>query len=143
MGPRWLIDRNTEMSLLASVSQRWWGGSSFNYDFGARLEVEHRVYAGLRLTGRALWSDRTYQQQKFLEGPLMVFSLGASYVPFPIVSGQPAGGVSAAGGHFSPLEQCRVLDARGDGPWRCRGALPLASAASSGGRITRASGRRL
>ena len=84
-GPRWLITRNTELSLLASVSQRWWGGSSFNYDYGARLEVEHRVFAGLRLSGRALWSDRTYQQQKFLEGPLMVFSLGANYVLFPTV----------------------------------------------------------
>ena len=86
VGPRWLIDRNTEMSLLASVSQRWFGQYSFNYDYGARLEVEHRVYAGLRLSGRALWSDRKYQQQKFLEGPLMVFSLGATYVPFPIMS---------------------------------------------------------
>ena len=73
------------MSLLATASQRWFGGSSFNYDYGARLEVEHRVFAGLRLSGRALWSDRKYQQQKFLEGPLMVFSLGATYVPFPIV----------------------------------------------------------
>ena len=86
VGPRWLIDRNTEMSLLATASQRWWGGSSLSYDYGARLEVEHRVFAGLRLSGRALWSDRKYQQQKFLEGPLMVFSLGATYVPFPIMS---------------------------------------------------------
>ncbi len=85
VGPRWLINQNTEMSLLATASQRWWGGSSLNYDFGARLEVLHQVFPGLRLNGRALWSDRTYQQQKFLEGPLMVFSLGANYVPFPIV----------------------------------------------------------
>ena len=85
VGPRWFVSRNTEMSLLASASQRWWGGSSFNYDLGARLEVEHMLQTGLRLSGRALWSDRTYQQQKFLEGPLMVFSLGATYVPFPIV----------------------------------------------------------
>ena len=85
VGPRWLIDRNTEMSLLATTSQRWWGGSSLSYDYGARLEVGHRVFAGLRLNGRALWSDRTYQQQKFLEGPLMVFSLGATYVPLPIM----------------------------------------------------------
>ena len=84
-GPRWLIDRNTEMSLLATASQRWFGDSSFNYDYGARLEVAHRVFAGLRLNGRAAWQDRKYQQQKFLEGPLMVFSLGANYVPFPIV----------------------------------------------------------
>ena len=85
VGPRWLINRNTEMSLLASVSQRWFRQYSFNYDYGVRLEVEHRVFAGLRLSGRALWSDRKYQQQEFLEGPLMVFSLGATYVPFPIV----------------------------------------------------------
>ena len=85
VGPRWLISRDTEMSLLASATQRWWGGSPFSYDVGARLEVEHRVFAGLRLSGRASWQDRTNQQQKFLEGPLMVFSLGASYVLFPTV----------------------------------------------------------
>ena len=85
VGPRWLIDRNTEMSLLASSSQRWWSGSPFNYDIGARLEVLHRVFAGLRLSGRATWSDRTYQQQKFLEGPVTVFSLGANYVLLPTV----------------------------------------------------------
>ena len=85
VGPRWLFSRNTEMSLLATASQRWFGQYSFNYDYGARLEVLHRVYAGLQVNGRALWSDRKYQQQKFLEGPLMVFSLGASYVPFPIM----------------------------------------------------------
>ena len=85
VGPRWLITRDTEMSLLATASQRWWGGSSLNYDYGARLEVEHRVFAGFRLNARAQWSDRKFQQQKFLEGPLMVFSLGARYVLFPTV----------------------------------------------------------
>ena len=84
-GPRWLFSRNTEMSLLATVNQRWWGNSPFNYDFGARLEVEHRVYAGFRLSGRAAWQDRTNQQQKVLEGQLMVFSLSANYVLFPTV----------------------------------------------------------
>ena len=85
VGPRWLLSRNTEMSLLATASQRWFGGSSFNYDYGTRLEVEHRVFAGLRLSGRAAWQDRKYQQQVGLEGPLMVFSLGANYVLFPTV----------------------------------------------------------
>ncbi len=84
-GPRWLISRNTEISLLATANQRWWGGNPFNYDFGTRLEVEHRVYAGFRLSGRAAWQDRKNQQQKFLEGQVMVFSLGARYVLFPTV----------------------------------------------------------
>ncbi len=85
VGPRWLISQNTEMSLLASTSQRWWGGSPFNYDVGARVEVLHRAFAGLLLNGQATWSDRKYQQQKFLEGSLMVFSLGANYVLLPTV----------------------------------------------------------
>ena len=84
-GPRWLINRTTEMSFLATASQRWFGQYSFNYDYGARLEVEHRLLAGLRLSGRALWSDRKYQQNQGLTGQLMVFSLGASYVLFPTV----------------------------------------------------------
>ena len=85
VGPRWLISQNTEMSLLASSSQRWWGGSPFNYDIGARFEVVHRLFAGLLMNGQATWSDRKYQQQKFLEGSLMVVSLGANYVLFPTV----------------------------------------------------------
>ena len=101
------------MSLLATASQRWWGGSSFNYDYGARLEVEHRVFAGLRLSGRALWSDRKYQQQKFLEGPLMVFSLGARYVPFPIMQVNLLVGYQQQEAALHGLEQCRVLDAGG------------------------------
>ncbi len=84
-GPRWLITRNTEMSLLATASQRWWGGNSFNYDFGTRLEVEHRLLPGLWLSGRASWQDRKYQQQRGLEGSLTVVSLGASYVLLPTV----------------------------------------------------------
>ena len=85
VGPRFFVSRTTEMSLLASASQRWWGGSSFNYDLGARLEVLHRPLPGLRLNGQGTWQDRKYQQNRGLEGPLMVFSLGASYVLFPTV----------------------------------------------------------
>ena len=94
VGPRWFINRSTEMSLLATASQRWFGQYSFNYDYGARLEVEHRLFAGLRLSGRALWSDRKYQQQRGLTGPLSVFSLGASYVLFPTVQVNALFGVS-------------------------------------------------
>ena len=133
VGPRWLITRDTEVSLLATASQRWWGGSSLNYDYGARLEVRHRVFAGLRLNARAQWSNRKFQQQTFLEGPLMVFSLDARYVLFPTV------GVNALVGYLQQDAQASGT-APGTGyaeeqTWRCRGALPRASAPSSGGRI--------
>ena len=85
VGPRWLLSRQTELSLLVSASQRWLGGDSFNYDVGVRLEVQRRFFPGLRASGRASWQSRQYQQQQFLEGPLMVFSLGASYVVLPTV----------------------------------------------------------
>ena len=88
--------------------------------------MEHRVFAGLRLSGRATWSDRTYQQNTFLEGPLMVFSLGARYVPFPIMQVNALVGYLEQGAQGAPLEQCRVLDAGGRRTWRCRGALPWA-----------------
>ena len=102
VGPRWLITQDTELSLLATASQRWWGGSILNYDFGARLEVEHRVFAGLRLSGRAMWSDRKFQQQTFLEGPLMVFSLGARYVLFPTVQVNALVGYQQQEAEFDP-----------------------------------------
>ena len=114
VGPRFFVSRNTEMSLLASASQRWWGGSPFNYDVGVRLEVEHRFLPGLLASGRAAWQDRKNQQQKFLEGPLMVFSLGANYVLFPDRAGERAGGLFAAGRAGEALGQCGVLDAGGD-----------------------------
>ena len=40
---------------------------------------------GLRASGRASWQDRKYQQNEGLAGPVMVFSLGGSYVLFPTV----------------------------------------------------------
>ena len=87
-GPRWLINRSTEMSLLATASQRWFGQYSFNYDYGARLEVEHQLFAGLRLSGRALWSDRKYQQNQGLTGPLSVFFPGRVLRALPHRAGQ-------------------------------------------------------
>ena len=142
-GPRWLFSRNTEMSLLATASQRWWGGqSSFNYDYGARLEVEHRVFAGLRLSGRALWSDRKYQQQKFLEGQLMVFSLGVSYVPFPIAQGSTPWSAISSRGRWRIAGTAPGTGRGWARTWRCRGALPWVPAPSSGGRITNPGGSR-
>ena len=115
VGPRWLINRTTEMSLLATASQRWWGGSSLNYDYGARLEVGHRVFAGLRLNGRAaVERPQIPAAEVGLEGPLMVFSLGATYVPLPdSCRSTPWWAIQQQEAKVHRLEQCRVLDAGG------------------------------
>ena len=87
------------MSLLASASQRWFSGSPFNYDVRRAPGSGAPVLPGPaaeRPGGQWQRPDK-FQQQKFLEGPLMVFSLGASYVPLPDRADQRAGGLFAAG----------------------------------------------
>ena len=71
--------------------------------------MEHRVYAGLRLSGRATWSGPDIPAEQFLEGPLMVFSLGANYVLFPTVQ------VNALVGYISSRmpERARHWDSAG------------------------------
>ncbi len=85
IGPRWLVNPTTEISLLATASQSWFGTSAFSSSIGTRLEVWHLFSPLLRVGGRASWQERGYQQNKFLKGPLMVFSLSGDYVLLPTV----------------------------------------------------------
>jgi len=85
VGPRWLITRTTEMSLLATANQNWFGSSTWSNNLGVRLEVEHRLLPSLWTNGRASWQDQPYHRNPGLQGPQMVFSLGASYVLLPTV----------------------------------------------------------
>ena len=69
--------------------------------------MEHRLFPGLRASGRATWLDRKYQLNPGLTGPLMVFSLGASYVLFPTVQ------VNALVGYSLQDSQARNWDSAG------------------------------
>ena len=51
VGPRWLVDRDTELSLLANVHRRWKAGNIDHDDVGARIEVRQRLTP--QVTGRA------------------------------------------------------------------------------------------
>ena len=42
LGPRWLIDRSTELSVLGSARQRWVGTVPDNRELGGRFEVGRR-----------------------------------------------------------------------------------------------------
>ena len=114
VGPRWLISRNTEMSLLATASQRWFGQYSFNYDYGARLEVEHRVLRGPAAERPGL-VERPQIPAAEVPGRAAhgVLPGRVSYVPFPIVGVNALVGYQQQEAVFSPVEQCRVLDAGG------------------------------
>ena len=85
LGPRWLVDRETELSLLASARQRWTGTAPDNRELGARLEVGRRLSQQVTAFLRASWHDRRYRTQTHLDGPVMDASLSGAWVVTPTV----------------------------------------------------------
>ena len=85
VGPRWLIDRDTEASLLASARQRWVGTVKDNHALGGRVEMSHRVSRSVRVNGRASWHGRRYRTQTRLDGPVWNASLSGIWVVTPTV----------------------------------------------------------
>ena len=85
LGPRWLIDQNTEGSLLASARQRWVGTVPDSRDLGARLEVGRRLTPRVTAFANASWHDRRYRTESDRDGPVMDASLRGSWVVTPTV----------------------------------------------------------
>ncbi len=83
LGPRVLLDRDTEASVLATASQRWAGTVKDHHALGTRLEVGHRFNTHLTLSGGASWQGRRYRTQTSLDGPVADLSLGAGWVITP------------------------------------------------------------
>ncbi len=89
-GPRWLMTRNTTVSLVADARQRWLATSPYYLDLGARTEVRHRLNRRVSLTGRASWYDREYRKQDLLDGSVFDFSLNGSWIVTPILQANAA-----------------------------------------------------
>ena len=84
-GPRWLVDRNTEASVLASAQRRW-SASAPDYDaLGGRVEAGHRFSRRVTANARASWHDRRYRTRTFLDGPVADVSLSGAWVVTPTV----------------------------------------------------------
>ncbi|MDE0048782.1 MAG: surface lipoprotein assembly modifier [Rhodospirillales bacterium] len=85
VGPRWLIGRGTEASLLASVRQHWTADEADHRDIGARGELRHRL--SRRATGHVTLSrhERRYEERDHLDGPVTDLSLGAGWVASPTI----------------------------------------------------------
>ena len=84
-GPRWLVDADTEGSLLMSASRRWTAGRPQSHDLGGRLELAHRFAPRLTARGYASWHRRTYRESKYLDGPLLALSASTMWVASPTV----------------------------------------------------------
>ena len=130
LGPRWLADRDTQASLLASARQRWTGTQPDNRAFGARFEVGHRINPRVTVSGRASWHERRYRTQSLLDGPIMDASLRGSWVVTPTVRAE----LSAGYGQERP----ESLSHRNQSRWVGAGVsviLPLGFTVGGGGEL--------
>ena len=84
-GPRWLVDRDTEVSLVGTARRRWTGTGPSHDDLGARFEAGHRLTPRIRVNGQASWYRRDKRTGEFLDGPILDVALGGSWVILPIL----------------------------------------------------------
>ena len=84
-GPRWLVDRSTETSVLASAQRRWSGGAPDHDALGVRLEAARRLTPRVTAQARTSWHDRAYRTQDHLDGPVLDASLSGGWVVTPTV----------------------------------------------------------
>ena len=91
-GPRWLIGRRSEASVLASVQRRWSATAPHHDALGARLEAGHRFTRRVTASARASWHERAYRTETHLDGPTMDVSLGGAWVVTPTVRAEAAAG---------------------------------------------------
>ncbi len=131
-GPRWLVDRNTEVSLLASVRRRWTANVPDHDDFGLRVEAGHRFTRRVTANARTAWHGRGYRARKFLDGPVADLSLGGSWVITPTLRANAATGYGR--------ERPKAERWRHDRRWLRLGvtvALPLGFTVGGGGEVRR------
>ena len=85
IGPRWLVGRVTELSLLATAGKEWLGGDPRTDRHGLRLETVHRPDPRLRLNGSLDWSERDCRSCDWLDGPIYTVSAGSSWALMPVL----------------------------------------------------------
>ena len=83
LGPRRLIGRASEASVLASVRQSWLAGEEDFRDLGVRIEGRHRLSRQTVAFINAARHERRYEGRDWLDGLLIDLSAGASWVASP------------------------------------------------------------
>ena len=88
LGPRWLIGRRSEASLLLTGLHHWMGKGleqPWHDDVGLRVEGLHRLTPRTTLNARLSRHERHYDTQEGRDGPITDLSLGAQWVASPTV----------------------------------------------------------
>ena len=92
VGPRWQVDRDTAVSVLASARQRWIGTVPDHRGLGGRLEVNRRLGRSVTLAANASWHGRRYRTRDHLDGPVFDSALRGAWVALPTVRLELSGG---------------------------------------------------
>ena len=83
LGPRWLIGRASEASVLASARQSWLADEEDWRDLGLRAEGHHRLNRRTTAFLNASRHERRYEGREWLDGPLTDLSAGIGWVASP------------------------------------------------------------
>ena len=86
VGPRWLVGRASEVSLLLSGLHHWTGSGleePSHRDIGLRVEAGHRLNRRTTVNARASRHERRYDERTHLDGPVTDVSLGLGWVASP------------------------------------------------------------
>ena len=92
VGPRWLIGRASEASLLASARQSWLADEVEFFDLGIRVEGRHRLNRRTTASLTASRYERRYDVSTHFDGPLTDISAGVGWVATPTVRIDTAAG---------------------------------------------------
>ena len=88
VGPRWLIGRASEASLLLNGVHHWTGSGieePSHHDIGLRIEARHRLNRRTTVNARASRHERRYDERTHLDGPITDVSVGVGWVTSPTV----------------------------------------------------------
>ena len=83
LGPRWLIGRASEASLLASARQSWLADEEDFRDLGLRIEGRHRLNRRTTAYLNASRHERRYEDRDNLDGPITDISGGIGWAASP------------------------------------------------------------
>ena len=86
LGPRWLIGRGSELSLLLTGLHQWTGKAledPSHYDIGVRVEGRHRLTPRTTLNARLGRLERRFDAEEGRDGPVTDLTLGTQWVASP------------------------------------------------------------
>ena len=97
IGPRWLVDPRTDVSVLGTVQRQWTLGQPESDQYGLRLEAKRRLTPRLTLHGRGGMRRRNCRDCDWLDGRVGEVSANADWIALPVLRVGAGAGYSWSG----------------------------------------------